>query len=181
MIVMLLSILSADAVALPLSPAFPTSELKYVLDNSEAVMLLATETCSLKAREVLNSDLLNSLSCDIRSDLGNEPVTNTATELEDVDENHLQGGVILYTSGTTSRPVSPFTRLSFNLLQYGCMSNRVIERSSDPPISNNYASKITYKSMELHTKRSSSPSSTFTPHPWNCQHLTNTLSGGVCH
>lgn len=69
-------------------------------------MLLSTETYSHKAREILDSGLRNPPYYDVRSDLDNKPAKDAIPELEDVDEGHLQGGMMLYTSGTTNRPVS---------------------------------------------------------------------------
>lgn len=100
----MLAIFASDAIALPLSPAFPTGELKYILDNSQAKMLLATEKYSDKAMEILRQGLEHDPIFNVRSKLEGtrgEPVT-----LTDLDKPSA-GGMMLYTSGTTNRPASP--------------------------------------------------------------------------
>ncbi|CAI7611698.1 unnamed protein product [Penicillium bialowiezense] len=97
----MLAIFASDAIALPLSPAFPTGELKYILDNSQAKMLLATERYSEKAMEVLREGLEHDPIFNVRNKLegtSGEPVT-----LKDL-ERPSAGGMMLYTSGTTNRP-----------------------------------------------------------------------------
>lgn len=104
----MLAIFASDAIALPLSPAFPTGELKYILDNSQAKMLLATERYSEKAMEVLREGLEHDPIFNVRNKLegtSGEPVT-----LKDL-ERPSAGGMMLYTSGTTNRPVrSPMAK-----------------------------------------------------------------------
>ena len=113
-IVTLLAILACDSIALPLSPAFPASELRYILENSEAVTLLSSGKFQDKAEQVLKEGLEH---------LPRKPVLNvleeTSTGTGD-DEVQLvplpmtKGGLMLYTSGTTSRPVCMFQlRLEF--------------------------------------------------------------------
>ncbi|CAG8186072.1 unnamed protein product [Penicillium olsonii] len=77
-VVTMLAIFASDAIALPLSPAFPTGELKYILDNSQAKMLLATEKYSDKAMEILRQGLEHDPIFNVRSKLegtSGEPVT----------------------------------------------------------------------------------------------------------
>lgn len=98
----MLAIFASDAIALPLSPAFPTGELKYILDNSQAKMLLVTEKYSDKAMEVLREGLEHDPIFNVRTKLqgtSGEPVT-----LKDLEQPSA-GGMMLYTSGTTNRPV----------------------------------------------------------------------------
>ncbi|KAI9802737.1 MAG: hypothetical protein M1825_002759 [Sarcosagium campestre] len=101
-IVTYLSILSSHAVALPLCPSFPANELRYILNNSEAAMLLSSATFESKAAEVL------------KEGVDNRPISSTIEkklegakgrkdfEFEDGAEG--DGGLMLYTSGTTSQP-----------------------------------------------------------------------------
>ena len=103
--VTLLSIISCDAIALPLSPDFPASENAYILENSEAKALLSSEKFHAKAQGVLDQ-------CSAKVE---RPVFHTfqkilhgadppsSLELSSVPES--RGGLMLYTSGTTSRPV----------------------------------------------------------------------------
>jgi acyl-CoA synthetase (AMP-forming)/AMP-acid ligase II len=107
----MLSIFASNAIALPLSPAFPTSELQYIMDNSSAKVLLATEKYAEKADQVLVSGLAREPVFDIRSKLttGADPSESAQLELEPLsEENKLDptvSGMMLYTSGTTNRPV----------------------------------------------------------------------------
>ena len=101
--VTLLSILGSDSIAVPLSSGFPANELRYILNNSEAMLFLSSTKFSEKAQEVLKEGLekrpthavvekrqaSSALSDEVRFE-GTRPVN---------------GGMMLYTSGTTSRPV----------------------------------------------------------------------------
>jgi acyl-CoA synthetase (AMP-forming)/AMP-acid ligase II len=98
-----LAIFASDAIALPLSPSFPTGELQYILDNSEAKMLLATEKYADKAEQVLKAGLQREPLFDIRQKL-KEGAGNESVQLEDLKQP-ASGGMMLYTSGTTNRPV----------------------------------------------------------------------------
>lgn len=99
---MLLSILASNAIALPLSPSFPTGELKYIMDNSRAKVLLSTEKFEDKATQVVNAGLEREPRVDVmKKILEGRSVENF--EFEDLKEQ--AGGMMLYTSGTTSRPV----------------------------------------------------------------------------
>lgn len=106
-IVMLLAILGCDAIALPLSPAFPTGELQYILDNSEAKVLLATEKYGNKVQEILKAGLQHDPLFDIRQKLvaGATGSENVSLEESTRSLDLRAGGMMLYTSGTTNRPV----------------------------------------------------------------------------
>ena len=99
----LLSILGSDSIAVPLSAGFPANELRYILDNSGALMLLSSSKFDKQAKEVTKEGLENEMIvAHVEKRLsGAEP---KLVELENVE--HPQGGMMLYTSGTTSRPVS---------------------------------------------------------------------------
>lgn len=99
----MLAIFASDAIALPLSPSFPTGELQYILDNSEAKMLLATEKYANKAEQVLKAGLQREPLFDIRRKL-KEGAEHESVQLEDLKQP-ASGGMMLYTSGTTNRPV----------------------------------------------------------------------------
>ena len=117
----LLSILACDSIALPLSHSFPASELRYILENSEAVTLLASNDFQEKAEEVLKEGLEH---------LPRKPVLNVIKKATGNGEDEVQlvplpmtkGGLILYTSGTTSRPVYMF------ILRWGIVANTSKER-----------------------------------------------------
>ena len=104
-----LSILACDSVAVPLSSGFPASELRYILENSEAVTLLSSRKFQEKAEEVLKEGIEH---------LPRRPVLNVVEKrLSGDGEDGVQlvplpmtkGGMMLYTSGTTSRPVCMLT------------------------------------------------------------------------
>jgi acyl-coenzyme A synthetase/AMP-(fatty) acid ligase len=99
----LLSILACDAIALPLSPAFPLCELKYILENSQASILLATEKYAGKAQEVVQAALGKTHILDIIEKI--KVGANRPGQLAFRDMEGAQAGLMLYTSGTTNRPV----------------------------------------------------------------------------
>jgi acyl-CoA synthetase (AMP-forming)/AMP-acid ligase II len=100
-----LSILAHNAIALPLSQAFPSSELRYIIENSEAALLLATAKFKDKAEDVLKGDIQHKPQLEVldKIDTGATSAENVKFELENSPDD---GGFMLYTSGTTSRPVS---------------------------------------------------------------------------
>lgn len=97
----LLSIFACDSIAIPLSASFPTNELRYILKNSEAVTLLSSGIFRSKAEEVLKERLekqptLNPVQKRLNGN-GEDDVTLVPLPVP-------KGGMMLYTSGTTSRP-----------------------------------------------------------------------------
>ncbi|RMJ25451.1 AMP-binding enzyme [Aspergillus sp. HF37] len=102
-VVTLLSILACNAIAVPLSPAFPVGELKYIMDNSQASVLLSTEKFADKARELVQTGLVREPALDIMGKIKAGGTAPGTVEVEDVRQDSL-GGMMLYTSGTTSRP-----------------------------------------------------------------------------
>lgn len=99
----LLSILGANSIALPLSPAFPAHELQYIMDQSQALMLLSSKKFHNKAEEVFKTGLeAKPKHVQIEKKMGGtEP---RKINLEGPPGG--KGGMMLYTSGTTNRPVS---------------------------------------------------------------------------
>lgn len=97
-----LSILAHDAIALPLSHGFPSSEIQYIIENSEAKLFLSTSKFEAKARDVLKLDFSARPKLEILSkiDTGATSAENVRFEDKSLD----LGGFMLYTSGTTSRP-----------------------------------------------------------------------------
>lgn len=97
----LLSILAAHAVAVPLSPTFPAHELRYIIDQSESLMLLSSEKFQSQADDVLSQGIqtnpINYKQAKIMMGKTDDYVT-----LEEPTSG--KGGMMLYTSGTTSRP-----------------------------------------------------------------------------
>ncbi|TGO18890.1 hypothetical protein BTUL_0007g01090 [Botrytis tulipae] len=100
-VVTLLSIFGTHSIAVPLSPAFPAHELQYILDQSEASMLLSSTKFESKAQEVMNTDL-ESKPKHIKLEKKLENSDYGKVTLEGPLEG--QGGMMLYTSGTTNRP-----------------------------------------------------------------------------
>lgn len=98
----LLAILAAKSIAVPLSPAFPAPELQYILNHSEALMLLSSAKFSSKAQDVLKTELdVEPAYLQLNKFQGggvHEKVT-----LEKTGPG--SAGMMLYTSGTTNRPV----------------------------------------------------------------------------
>jgi malonyl-CoA/methylmalonyl-CoA synthetase len=99
-----LSILAHNAIALPLSQAFPSSELRYIIENSEAALLLSTTKFRGKAEDVLKEHIQHKPQLEVldKIDTGATSAENVKIEQETPPDD---GGFMLYTSGTTSRPV----------------------------------------------------------------------------
>lgn len=99
----LLSILGSNSIAVPLSSSFPASELRYILDNSEALMLLSSTKFQNKADEVLKEGLEKKpIPSTVETKLEGSQ-SSEQVQLENNTDN--QSGMMLYTSGTTNRPV----------------------------------------------------------------------------
>ena len=107
-IVTLLSIIGSNSIAVPLSSGFPASELRYILDNSQALMLLSSAKFRQKAEEVLKEGLEKSPILSMVKKKLEGSTSKEEVKLEGDQVN--KGGMMLYTSGTTSRPVSVFQR-----------------------------------------------------------------------
>jgi len=101
-LVTFLAILANQAIALPLSPAFPNPELEYILNDSEAKLVLASQKLESKAQDVLKGDITHtpvfSQIHRIVEEKGHDDI-----QFEDMPDD--VGGMMLYTSGTTNRPV----------------------------------------------------------------------------
>lgn len=98
----LLSILANHAIAVPLSPAHPDSELRYILDQSGSLVLVSTEKFQEKADRVLETGLENK-PINYKQEKIMMGKTDDYVTLEEPKSE--EGGMMLYTSGTTSRPV----------------------------------------------------------------------------
>ncbi len=99
----LLAVLAAKSIAVPLSPAFPPPELQYILDHSEASLLLASAKFAAKAREVMATELASKPTL-VELTKFEGGGAHEKVELDGADPG--RAGMMLYTSGTTSRPVS---------------------------------------------------------------------------
>ena len=99
----LLSIIASGAIAVPLAPAFPVNELKYVVEHSEAKVLLASGKNWDKAEQLVSSSEADNL-VSLRLE---ELLCNGQGDFEvHLEDAHASEGMMLYTSGTTSKPVS---------------------------------------------------------------------------
>ncbi|OBW67281.1 MAG: Phosphatidylethanolamine N-methyltransferase [Aureobasidium pullulans] len=91
-----------NAIAVPLSPAFPSGELRYILDQSGACMLAASSKFATKADDVLSGELEKKPILSQWEKIVEGCKMTEDVVLEDMKED--KGGMMLYTSGTTNRP-----------------------------------------------------------------------------
>lgn len=99
--VTLLAILAAHAVAVPLSPTFPAHELRYIIDQSASLMLLSSAKFQHYADDVLREGM-QTAPINYKQDKIMLGRTDDYVTLEPPASD--RGGMMLYTSGTTSRP-----------------------------------------------------------------------------
>lgn len=99
-----MAIFASNAIAVPLSPSFPAGELKYILDNSAAKFMVATEKYAGTITDVFVAGLEHELCFDVRPKLVEGATGSESVQLKDLDQPSA-GGMMLYTSGTTNRPV----------------------------------------------------------------------------
>lgn len=98
----LLAAFAARSIAVPLSPAFPAAELQYILNQSEASLLVSSAKFAAKAKEVLATELVSRpAQLELQKHLGG--AAHEHVELGNADPGG--AGMMLYTSGTTNRPV----------------------------------------------------------------------------
>ncbi|KAK5126778.1 hypothetical protein LTR85_009712 [Meristemomyces frigidus] len=102
-VVTLLACLASNAIAVPLAPSFPASELRYIINHSEALVLLSSAKFASKAKEVLQEGLDK-----VPIGASVEKITHGAQHTGQVELRgqayNAEGGMMLYTSGTTARP-----------------------------------------------------------------------------
>lgn len=91
-----------DAIALPLSQAFPSSEIRYILENSGAKLLLSTAKFEEKARDVLSTGIESKPQLEVLTKIETGATSAENVKFEQKSLNN--GGFMLYTSGTTNRP-----------------------------------------------------------------------------
>ncbi|KLU87844.1 2-succinylbenzoate-CoA ligase [Magnaporthiopsis poae ATCC 64411] len=100
-VVTLLAILAARSIAVPLAPGFPPPELQYILDHSEAALLLSSAKFAKKAQDVIATGLASKPA---HLELAKFETGSTHEEVSLGDANSGGAGMMLYTSGTTNRP-----------------------------------------------------------------------------
>ena len=140
-----LAILAHDAIALPLSSSYPPSELEYILDNSEASLLLASSALQKKAEQVLKTPLRHKPLL-VPIEEMKESVSDGVVTLEDLPAG--RGGLMLYTSGTTNRPVGDRLPLqSFEGVASG--TDEIVEGCLTGNKSHLRASEVADRSLEI--------------------------------
>lgn len=94
---------------MPLSPAFPVPELEYVVNHSEASLLVSSPKFASKAQQVLGADLTSKPTyVEMPKHVESAVADGEHVPLED-ELNPGQAGLMLYTSGTTNKPVRQTT------------------------------------------------------------------------
>ncbi|KAF2206630.1 hypothetical protein CERZMDRAFT_52740 [Cercospora zeae-maydis SCOH1-5] len=101
--VTLLTCLASNAIAVPLAPSFPAGELRYILDHSEALALVHTGKYSKLAQEVLSEGLTHTPLRVAVSKISEGAEPSSQVQLS-TSTPATEGGMMLYTSGTTARP-----------------------------------------------------------------------------
>lgn len=163
-LVTLLSCLAAHSIALPLSPAFPAHELQYILDHSGAAILLSSAKFEEKAKEVLKEKLEKVPKfMKLQKKMGGGAHTGVALEGPEGGE----GGMMLYTSGTTNRPVCPSVLPKSRSEGRKVLMMNNTERRPPPAISDDSTSALPSHSLELHSLRPPPPRAPPPSHPRN--------------
>jgi malonyl-CoA/methylmalonyl-CoA synthetase len=99
--VTLLSIFANHGIAVPLCTTHPNHELRYIVDNSEALVLLSSDKFREKAEDVIKEDIRNKPIVAVEKIKEGKKSSEHITLEPPKSE---EGGMMLYTSGTTSRP-----------------------------------------------------------------------------
>lgn len=98
--------------------------------------------------------------------------------MDEIDSASLdKGGMMLYTSGTTSRPVSLVQRDLILLMHEWACSDIEIERSPHPSVSVNGTINVAHRSVEIQHRGPPPPSPSSPPHPRNGEWYPNAPSG----
>ncbi|KHN93989.1 2-succinylbenzoate-CoA ligase [Metarhizium album ARSEF 1941] len=120
-VVTLLAVLAARSIAVPMSPAFPAPELQYILDHSETALLVSSPKFASKAAELLATDLAaKPAHLELEKLKG-----GTKGEVVPLDGSDPAGAALmLYTSGTTNRPVSQNAQRSVQEARRKKVSNK---------------------------------------------------------
>jgi amino acid adenylation domain-containing protein len=95
MVIALLAILKAGGVYVPIDPNFPVDRINYMLEDSGAVMLLASKKYNSLFTQTTNKLFVE----DLAESLSAQPDTDPAVE---INASHL--AYILYTSGSSGKP-----------------------------------------------------------------------------
>ncbi|EFQ35743.1 AMP-binding enzyme [Colletotrichum graminicola] len=129
-VVTFLSILASSAVAVPLAPSHPLSELRYILNDSAATVVISSAAHAKQAQQV------------VAEGLDNVPVLHQISEFDAQNEDDIDvewtdapggatSGMMLYTSGTTARPKGVLLREACLLAQAQSLHKAWDYRPSD--------------------------------------------------
>lgn len=95
--------MGSNAIAVPLAPSFPASELRYQLNHSGALALLHSDKFEKVAKEVLKEGIeTDPVSVSVAKIAEHEAISKEQITLSSSVEE--KSGMMLYTSGTTARP-----------------------------------------------------------------------------
>ena len=144
-----------------MSYSFPATELRYILENSEAAALLSSRKFQDKAEETLKEGFDHLPKKPLLSIVEKRRHGSGHDEVQLVQLPMKKGGMMLYTSGTTSRPVGDHTR------QGDLVLTSTAERCSPPGKGSHRAGPITPESLGIHNSGSSSPHPSIASHSWH--------------
>lgn len=154
----LLSIFACDSIAVPMSSSFPATELRYILENSEAAALLSSHKFQEKAEETLKEGLDHIPKKPLLSIVEKRRHGSGHDEVQLVHLPMKKGGMMLYTSGTTSRPVCD------HIIHSDLVLTSIAERCSAAGKCPHRAGPIASESLGIYN------SGPFTPHPSLASH-----------
>lgn len=106
------------AIAVPLQPAHPLDELRYIVENTGLKTLLFHPRLREQAKELAQNKSIDIIEIDIRMLKEDEetPLEDRHSSIRDDD-----GALIIYTSGTTSRPKGVVTSYAALDSQIRCL------------------------------------------------------------
>jgi malonyl-CoA/methylmalonyl-CoA synthetase len=104
----LLSVFACNAIAVPLAPSFPIAELRHILNNSEAVVLLSSARYADQAQAVISYGIGTKICCYQLESCQMNELERSSDEVIEVklaeSSETNASGMMLFTSGTTARP-----------------------------------------------------------------------------
>ena len=156
----LLSIFACDSIAVPMSSSFPATELRYILENSEAAALLSSRKFQEKAEETLKEGLDHMSKKPLLSIVEKRRHGSGHDEVQLVHLPMKKGGMMLYTSGTTSRPVCEHIR------QGDLVLTSIAERCSPSGKGSHRTGPITPESLGIHNSGPPTPHPPLASHSW---------------
>ena len=95
--------MASNAIALPLAPSFPVSELRHIINDSGAFLLLSSAKYAQQAKAALQDGLETTPLFHHLDDLKQSAIEDQEVNLIGTTATN-NGGLMLYTSGTTGRP-----------------------------------------------------------------------------